>query len=96
MKLKNYVEKMGKNGEIIIPRDYWGRLGFCPGEEVTLKLAEDYVRVEPVKEAVVSKKKKNGHPRAARTPHLLKQLSGILEINDLDVEELIAKEDWYD
>ena len=92
MKTKDYVEKMGKNGEITIPRDYWGSLGLCPGEEVTLKLAERYVLVEPVKEAVARKKKELQHKRAGS----LQQLTGVLETDDPDAEKLINQEAWYD
>jgi antitoxin component of MazEF toxin-antitoxin module len=96
MKTKEYVEKMGKNGEITIPRDYWPSLGLVPGEEVSLKLAHRYVLVEPVKEAVARKKKKNGHPEAAGTAHSLKQLTGILEIDDPGlIDAIVESEDIY-
>lgn len=92
MKLKSYVEKIGQNGEIKIPPGYLKSLGLYPGEEVELKLAGRHLLVEPVKEAVAYKKKSR---KGADIPSPLQQLTGILEIDDPDVEELIAKEAWY-
>jgi AbrB family looped-hinge helix DNA binding protein len=82
-KLKPYVEKVGQNGEIRIPSDYLKTLGLCPGEKVELTLEDGHLLIEP--------KKKDAGPTSP-----LKQLTGILEIDDPDVERLIAKEAWYD
>lgn len=87
-KLKPHVEKIGRNGEIKIPGDYLKTPGLCPGEEVELKLAGRKLLVEPVKEAVAHKKKRIKDP--------VEVLTGILEIDDPDVEKLIADEAWYD
>jgi len=55
MKLKPYVEKVGRNGEIKIPPDYLKSLRLSPGEEVELKLVGRHLLMEPVREAVASK-----------------------------------------
>ncbi len=86
MKLKPYVEKIGRNGEIKIPHDYLKTLGLCPGKEVELRLTGKQLLLEPVKETY--KKKGIKDPVEA--------LTGILEIDDPDVEKLIAAEAWYD
>ncbi len=86
--LKPCVEKVGQNGEIRIPSDYLKTLGLCPGEEVELKLEDGHLLVEP--------KKKGRSLKEAGPKSPLKQLTGILEIDDPDVERLITKEAWYD
>jgi len=87
-KLKSHVDKIGRNGEIKIPGDYLKTLGLCPGEEVELRLEDRHLLVEP--------KKKGRSLKEAGPKSPLKQLTGILEIDDPDVEKLIADEAWYD
>lgn len=91
MKLKENRGKVGTHGEIRIPEDYQKDLGLYPGKEYEIRPVGQGMLIEPVKEAEAYKK---GLPSKEASP--LRQLSGILEIDDPDVEELIRKETWYD
>ena len=96
MKTKPHVEKqrLGPHGEVTLPPDYLKELGLYPGEsEVELHRAGQRMLIEPVTEAVAYKDKARKEAGKAGS---LAQLSGILEIDDPDVEELITKEAWYD
>lgn len=80
MKLKTRVKRVGRNGEIKIPRDYMKALCLSPGQEVKLKLMDNRLLIEPVKEVVVSKKESLKDPVEA--------LTGALPLDKKLIEEI--------
>jgi len=81
---RNYIEKIGQNGEIKIPSDYLKSLGLYPGEEVELKLKGKQLLVEPVKEAVA--------PKKGRRKNLSDQLYGALEVSSEIAEKVLSND----
>lgn len=77
--MEKYFEKIKANGEIRIPKHYMKALDIYPGEEVEIKIKDETITIEPVK----------------KSKSRVKDLTGIIAIDDPDTDKIVESEEWY-